>query len=93
MVTAPVTLAGAMDDARGLGISVYQDHDGVRIDAGGIEIMLSYYQASELIGLVDDARTAALIHEVESRPARPKTLADLPIFGWAWAEDGKDRNA
>jgi hypothetical protein len=27
------------------------------------------------------------------QPSTAKTLADLPIFGWAWSEDGRDRNA
>jgi len=25
--------------------------------------------------------------------ARPTALYDLPIFGWAWREDGRDRRA
>ena len=40
MVTENVALTGAVDDIRGLGVTVHQDHDGVRVDVGGIEIML-----------------------------------------------------
>jgi len=35
-----VKLAGTMSDLNGLRIKVYQDHDGVRLDIAGVEIML-----------------------------------------------------
>jgi hypothetical protein len=41
-------LTGALDDTHGRTIAVYQDHDGVRIDAAGIEIMLTR-EASQLL--------------------------------------------
>ena len=39
-VSDNITLAGAVDDIRGLGVAVYQDHQGIRIDVAGHEIML-----------------------------------------------------
>lgn len=28
-----------------------------------------------------------------SGDTKPKNIWDLPIFGWAWTEDGRDRRA
>jgi hypothetical protein len=30
---------------------------------------------------------------VQSPPSTARHLHDLPIFGWAWGEDGRDRQA
>jgi hypothetical protein len=30
---------------------------------------------------------------VQSPPSTARHLHDLPIFGWAWREDGRDRRA
>lgn len=65
--TSPTALIASMDDERGLSISVYRDHDGVRIDVAGAEIMLSYFSAHALRNLLIEAITEAelwgLAHE------------------------------
>lgn len=54
-----ITLAGALDDVHGRRVRVWQDHDGVRIDAGGIEIMLDQSMAGLLSQVIFDARVDA----------------------------------
>jgi len=52
-------LIGIMNDLRGLRIEVYQDHDGVRVDVGGAEIMLSKDGEHELRDLLISAGVTA----------------------------------
>jgi hypothetical protein len=52
-------LVGVMNDERGMRIDVYQDHEGVRIDVGGIEIMLSKDGEHELRDLLISAGVTA----------------------------------
>jgi len=52
-------LIGTMNDLNGLRVDVYQDHDGVRVDVGGIEIMLSQDGQHELRDLLISAGVTA----------------------------------
>jgi hypothetical protein len=52
-------LTGALDDIHGRTIAVYQDHDGIRIDAAGIEIMLTREAAQLLRDWVHEAEEFA----------------------------------
>ena len=64
MSNANVTLTGAVDDTRGLGVSVYQDHAGVRIDAGGIEITFSIEGLQTFMHLLADAACDSRLWEI-----------------------------
>ena len=63
MSSPDVTLTGAVDDARGLGVSVYQDHAGVRIDAGGIEITFEISGLQAFMRLLGDAAVDSRLWE------------------------------
>ena len=52
-------LSGALDDTHGRTVAVYQDHDGVRIDTAGIEIMLTREASRLLRRLLDNAEDIA----------------------------------
>jgi len=53
--TGSTRLVASMDDERGLSVTVYRDHDGVRINVAGAEVMLSADAAHSLISLLRDA--------------------------------------
>lgn len=61
MAPMNTTLTGALDDVHGRRVRVWQDHDGVRIDTGGIEIMLDQSAAGKLHDLLVSAKIDALI--------------------------------
>jgi hypothetical protein len=65
--TGPVALIASMDDDRGLTLNVYRDHDAVRIDVAGAEIMLCADDCHALVALlknaVIDAELWGLAHE------------------------------
>ena len=58
-------LSGALDDLHGRTVAVYQDHDGVRIDTAGIEIMLTREASRLLRRLLDNAEDIAFDWECE----------------------------
>ena len=58
-------LTGALDDVHGRTVAVYQDHNGVRIDAAGIEIMLTREASRLLRRLLDNAEDIASDWECE----------------------------
>ena len=66
MVIEPVMLTGAVEDIHGLGMSVRQDHGGIRIDVGGIEIMLSTAQSQILSDAIIEARILAFMLQAEA---------------------------
>lgn len=62
--TGSTALIASMDDERGLTISVYRDHDGIRIDAGGTEIMLSTASIDAMTGSIH--ALISLLHEAST---------------------------
>ena len=64
MTRKPVNFIGGLDDARGLTVDIYQDHAGVRIDTGGIEIMLTAADVAVLQEHLLSALVAAAGYEV-----------------------------
>lgn len=60
-----ITLTGAMDDVHGRTVAVSQDHDGVRIDVGPIEIMLDRAAVAKLLQLLETARDDAADWEMD----------------------------
>ena len=58
-------LIQAVDDVHGLTVSVYRDHDGVRIEVGGQVAMLDYYGASRVMEGIDEARTDGLLWQTD----------------------------
>lgn len=63
MVT-PSWLVGSMDDVDGIGISVYQDGDRIRLYSNGIERTLDIPAARRLITMLTTAVLDAAVWEV-----------------------------
>jgi hypothetical protein len=78
-VNADVTLTGAVDDTRGLGVAVHQDHNGIRIDAGGIEITFEISSLQTFMRLLADAACDARLWEI-SQAAQLETM-DAALSG------------
>lgn len=74
-MNANVTLTGAVDDVHGLGLRVHQDHNGVRIDVGQIEIMLEIDGLQAFMRLLADAACDARLWEI-SQAAQLETMED-----------------
>lgn len=63
---ADIELIGAVDDQDGRTISVYQDHDGVRLDIGAMERFFLIADApAGLIALLSEAHAGALLWRVQ----------------------------
>jgi hypothetical protein len=60
---------GAVDTVHGAGLGIYQDHDGVRIDAGLREYMLDREQAIALRDAIDTALYLAACWEADNADA------------------------
>lgn len=90
MVTEGVTLAGSVDDIRGLGVSVYQDHGGVRIDVGGIEIMLEIGGLQKFMHLLAEAACDSRLWEIGQSAPRQVPCCTRAVHdseaGW-WCAD------
>jgi len=59
-----VTLAGAVDAVCGVGVSVYQDHDKVRISVAGAEVKLDMRAVAGLMTALRDAALDARLWEL-----------------------------
>jgi hypothetical protein len=60
------SLTGAVETIDGAGIGVYQDHDGVRIDAHLTEYMLDRPAAIKLRDAINTALVYAAVWEVDN---------------------------
>jgi hypothetical protein len=61
--TPNTALTGAIDDINGRSLAIHHDHDGVRIDTAGIEIMLTRGQSRALRALLEESETESAIWE------------------------------
>ena len=64
-----ITRTGAVDTVDGAGLGIYQDHDGVRIDAGLHEYMLDREQATALRDAINTALYQAALWEASNADA------------------------
>jgi hypothetical protein len=63
------SLTGAVDTVHGARLGVYQDHDGVRIDAGLREYMLDREAAAAMRDAIDTALYLAACWEADNADA------------------------
>ena len=61
-----ICLTGAVDTIYGAGLTVYQDHEAVRIDAGLYVYMLDREQATALRDAIDTALYLATLREIDT---------------------------
>ena len=61
-----VTLIGAVDTVHGAAVTIHQDHDGVKILAGGTEFMFTREAARTLASLMIDAAVDSVLWELYS---------------------------
>jgi len=64
-----IQLTGAADTVHGATLSIHQDHDGIRIDAGLREYMLDREAAIVLRDAIDTALYLAVCWEAENPDA------------------------
>jgi len=64
-----IQLTGAADTVHGATLSIHQDHDGVRIDAGLHEYMLDREQAIAMRDAIDTALYEAALWEADNADA------------------------
>lgn len=78
MSTPNVTLIGEADDDQGRTITIHQDHQAIRIDALGSELMLSIGALQRVMHLLADAATEARLWELARADDELAEVPEVP---------------